>query len=43
MTKGSTTTEFVDGNYQDWNNPLNKIEVLRRQDHRARDGTVLRI
>ena len=25
---GSTTTEFTYGNYQDWNNPLNKIGVL---------------
>jgi len=25
---GANTTEFVYGNYQDWNNPLNKIEAL---------------
>jgi len=25
---GSTTTEFTYGDYQDWNNPLNKIEVF---------------
>ena len=25
---GSATTEFTYSNYQDWNNPLNKIEVL---------------
>jgi hypothetical protein len=25
---GSTTTEFTYGDYQDWNNPLNKIGVL---------------
>lgn len=25
---GSTTTEFVYGKYDDWNNPLNKIEAL---------------
>lgn len=25
---GSTTTEFTYGDYQDWNNPLNRIEVL---------------
>ena len=25
---GATTTEFVYGNYQDWNNPLNRIEAL---------------
>jgi hypothetical protein len=28
VKKGSTTTEFSYGNYQDWNNPLNKIGVL---------------
>ncbi len=27
VTQGSTTTEFVYSNYQDWNNPLNKIEA----------------
>jgi len=26
-TGGTTTTEFTYGDYQDWNNPLNKIEV----------------
>ncbi len=25
---GSKTTEFTYGDYQDWNNPLNKVEVL---------------
>jgi hypothetical protein len=25
---GSTTTEFTYGDYEDWNNPLNKIEVF---------------
>ena len=25
---GQTTTEFTYGDYQDWNNPLNKIEVF---------------
>ena len=25
---GSTTTEFTYGDYQDWNNPLNKIDAL---------------
>jgi hypothetical protein len=25
---GSNTTEFVYGKYDDWNNPLNKIEAL---------------
>jgi len=28
VTLGSTTTEFTYSDYQDWNNPLNKIEVL---------------
>jgi hypothetical protein len=28
VTAGSTTTEFTYSNYQDWNNPLNKIEVF---------------
>jgi hypothetical protein len=28
VTQGSTTTEFTYGDYQDWNNPLNKIGVL---------------
>jgi hypothetical protein len=28
VTQGSTTTEFAYSNYQDWNNPLNKIEVF---------------
>jgi hypothetical protein len=28
VTQGSTTTEFTYGDYQDWNNPLNKIEVF---------------
>jgi hypothetical protein len=28
VTQGSTTTEFSYGDYQDWNNPLNKIEVF---------------
>ncbi len=28
VTLGSTTTEFTYSNYQDWNNPLNKIGVL---------------
>jgi hypothetical protein len=26
VTHGSTTTEFAYANYQDWNNPLNKVE-----------------
>jgi len=28
VKQGSTTTEFTYSNYQDWNNPLNKIQVL---------------
>jgi hypothetical protein len=28
VKQGSTTTEFDYGDYQDWNNPLNKIEVF---------------
>jgi hypothetical protein len=28
VKQGSTTTEFAYGDYQDWNNPLNKIGVL---------------
>jgi hypothetical protein len=28
VTQGSNTTEFTYSNYQDWNNPLNKIEVF---------------
>src|SRR5262249_55227939 len=28
VTLGSTTSEFTYGDYQDWNNPLNKIEVF---------------
>ena len=28
VKQGSTTTEFTYGDYEDWNNPLNKIEVF---------------
>ena len=28
VKNGSTTTEFTYGDYQDWNNPLNKIEAF---------------
>ena len=28
VTHGSTTTEFTYSGYQDWNNPLNKIEAF---------------
>jgi hypothetical protein len=43
VTHGSTTTEFTYGDYQDWNNPLNKIEVFYagRMIER-RNGTVIR-
>jgi hypothetical protein len=43
VTQGSTTTEFVYGNYQDWNNPLNKIEAYYAgRITERRNGTVLR-
>jgi hypothetical protein len=28
VKQGSTTTEFTYSDYQDWNNPLNKIEAF---------------
>jgi hypothetical protein len=28
VTQGATTTEFTFSNYQDWNSPLNKVEIL---------------
>jgi hypothetical protein len=28
VKQGSTTTEFAYGDYNDWNNPLNRVEVL---------------
>src|SRR4029078_296424 len=28
VTQGATTTEFTYGDYKDWNNPLNRIEVF---------------
>jgi hypothetical protein len=28
VKQGTTTTEFTYGNYQDWNNPLNKVQAL---------------
>jgi hypothetical protein len=28
VKQGATTTEFTYGNYQDWNNPLNKVQAL---------------
>jgi len=46
VTQGSTTTEFTYSNYDDWNNPLNKIEsyyagkiVERRNGAVVRDLT----
>jgi hypothetical protein len=43
VTQGSTTTEFVYGDYQDWNNPLNKIEAYYAgRITERRNGTVLR-
>jgi len=40
---GTTTTEFTYGDYQDWNNPLNKVEAFYagRMAER-RNGTVVR-
>jgi hypothetical protein len=43
VTQGSTTTEFVYSNYQDWNNPLNRIEAYYAgKITERRNGTVLR-
>jgi hypothetical protein len=40
---GSNTTEFVYGKYDDWNNPLNKIEALYAGTIvERRNGTVVR-
>ena len=40
---GATTTEFTYGNYQDFNNPLNKIEVLYAAKlTERRNGAVVR-
>jgi hypothetical protein len=40
---GATTTEFTYGDYQDWNNPLNKIEVLYAGKMvERRNGAVIR-
>jgi hypothetical protein len=43
VTQGSATTEFVHADYNDWNNPLNKIEAYYagRMTER-RNGTVVR-
>lgn len=43
VKNGSSTTEFVYGDYQDWNNPLNKIDALYAGKITERkDGTVVR-
>jgi hypothetical protein len=43
VTQGGTTTEFVYSNYQDWNNPLNKIEAYYAgKMTERRNGTVVR-
>jgi hypothetical protein len=43
VVMGSATTEFTYGDYQDWNNPLNKIEVLYAgKMTEKRNGTVIR-
>jgi hypothetical protein len=40
---GSKTTEFTYGDYQDWNNPLNKVDVLYAGKITERhDGAVVR-
>jgi hypothetical protein len=43
VKQGSTTTEFTYGDYQDWNNPLNKIGVLYAGKMvERRNGAVIR-
>ena len=43
VKNGSATTEFTYGNYEDWNNPLNKVEVLYAGKlTERRNGTVVR-
>jgi hypothetical protein len=43
VKQGSTTTEFTYGDYQDWNNPLNKIGVLYAgKMTERRNGAVVR-
>jgi hypothetical protein len=43
VTQGGTTTEFTYSNYQDWNNPLNKIGVLYAGKMvERRNGAVIR-
>jgi len=43
VTQGGTTTEFDYGSYDDWNNPLNKIELYYAGTmQESRNGDVLR-
>jgi hypothetical protein len=43
VTQGSTTTEFTYSDYDDWNNPLNKIEAYYAGKMvERRNGTVVR-
>src|SRR5688572_27776137 len=43
ITNGGTTTEFTYSNYQDWNNPLHKIEVFYAgRITERRNGAVIR-
>jgi hypothetical protein len=43
VKQGTTTTEFTYGDYNDWNNPLNKVEVLYAGKMvESRNGTVAR-
>jgi hypothetical protein len=43
VTHGTDTTEFTHSNYQDWNNPLHKIEVLYAgRIIERKNGTVVR-
>ncbi len=43
VKQGSTTTEFTYADYQDWNNPLNKVEALYAgKVVERRNGTVVR-
>src|SRR5215510_932399 len=41
VTQGSTKTEFTYSDYQDWNNPLNKIEVFYAGKMTERRGTAV--
>ena len=43
VKQGTTTTEFTYGDYRDWNNPLNKVEVFYAgKMTERRNGTVVR-